>query len=92
MSTSKVTEWAWKVATVVLFPMVLLLGGWVWQTQETLTSLSISTNMQIVALQDENQELKSEVAEAAANGKSIVGIQKDIEYMKASLTRIENKL
>lgn len=81
----QVADWAWKIFTVVLSVIIIPLAGWVW-----------STNVQVSGLRNDLGDLEEKVGviaekveEADANSKAIVGIQKDIQYMNATLGRIE---
>jgi len=83
--TSANTEKMWKVFTVVLGVVIAPLAGWVW-----------NTNVAVAQIQNDLSDaegtisgLEIKVEEAEANSRSIISIEKDIEYMKASLTRIE---
>lgn len=78
-------EKAWKVFTVVLGVIIVPLAGWVW-----------NTNVAVVQIQNDLTDaekvivtLERKVEEAEENSKAIISIEKDIEYMKKSLERIE---
>tara|TARA_R100001463_G_C3423103_1_gene210507 strand:+ start:162 stop:434 length:273 start_codon:yes stop_codon:yes gene_type:complete len=78
-------EWIWKIFTVVLGVVVIPLSGWVW-----------NVNIAVAQLQNDLGDAESNVAtlelkveEAEENSKAIISIEKDIEYMKAALQRIE---
>ena len=84
MSTSNM-ERVWKVFTVVLGVVIVPLAGWVWNTNVAMAHLSndlgdVESNLATI----ENQ-----VEEAEINSRAIISIEKDIEYMKGTLTRIE---
>ena len=79
------TEKAWKIFTVALGAVILPLAGWVW-----------NTNVAVAQIQNDLQDaedtivaLEQKVEEAEENAKAIISIEKDIEYMKATLSRIE---
>ena len=79
------TEKMWKVFTVVLGVVIMPLAGWVWNTNVAMAQLSndlgdVESNLATI----ENQ-----VEEAEINSRAIISIEKDIEYMKGTLTRIE---
>lgn len=83
--TSANTEKMWKVFTVVLGVVIVPLAGWVW-----------NTNVAVAQIQNDLSDaegtivsLEMKVEEAETNSRAIISIEKDIEYMKASLTRIE---
>tara|TARA_R110002020_G_scaffold240411_3_gene453336 strand:+ start:3898 stop:4170 length:273 start_codon:yes stop_codon:yes gene_type:complete len=78
-------EWVWKIFTVVLGVIVVPLSGWVW-----------NVNIAVAQLQNDLGDaesnvitLEKKVEEAEENSKAIISIEKDIEYMKAALQRIE---
>ena len=83
--TKTSVEKIWKVFTVVLGVVVVPLAGWVW-----------NTNVAVAQIQNDLSDaegtivsLEMKVEEAETNSRAIISIEKDIEYMKATLTRIE---
>ena len=75
----------WKVFSLCMSVLVIPLAGWVW-----------STNVKIADLQNDLGDaeevisvLEKKIASSDDNAKNIIGIEKDIEYMKGSLGRIE---
>ncbi len=81
----KLGEWVWKVFTVVLGAVILPLGGWVW-----------SMNVQVSELQNDLGDaekslsvLEKKVEEAETNARALISVEKDIEYMRDTLDRIE---
>jgi len=75
----------WKVFTVVLGTVVLPLFGWVWNTNVSLAQISDD----LIDAEDTIVTLEQKFEEAEDNSRSIISIEKDIEYMKATLNRIE---
>ena len=75
----------WKVFTVVLGVVVMPLAGWVWNTNVALAQLDndLGDAEEVLAA----MEIK--VREADSNSKAIISIEKDIEYMKETLSMIE---
>ena len=71
-------EWMWKIFTVALGALVMPLAGWVWSMNETVIELEAQVN-----------NLEKQVAEAEKNARALIGVEKDIEYMKGTLGRIE---
>ena len=86
MATSKVAEWFWKVFTVVLGVIILPLAGWVWNTNVALAQLQndLGDAEETVAV------IEKKLTEAETNSRAIISIEKDIEYMKLTLDRIED--
>ena len=85
MTTIKYSEWFWKIFTVVLGILIMPLAGWVW-----------NTNVALAQLQNDLGDaegtivvLEQQIEEAERNSRAIISIEKDIEYMRASLERIE---
>ena len=77
-------EWIWKVFTVVLGVFLVPLG-WVWNVNVAVPQLENDlgdAEGTVIALENK-------VEEAEANSRAIISIEKDIEYMKAALQRIE---
>jgi len=78
-------EKVWKVFIVLLGAVIIPLAGWVW-----------NTNVAVAQIQNDLTDaeagivsIEQKVEEADANAKAIISIEKDIEYMKETLTRIE---
>ena len=71
-------ERAWKLFTVVLGALIMPLAGWVW-----------NMNSKVIELEGQVHGLEQQVAEAEQNARALIGVEKDIEYMKSSLSRIE---
>jgi hypothetical protein len=76
----------WKVVQMALGLLVVPLAGWVW-----------NTNVMVAELQNDLGDaeevivtLEKKLAGSDDNSKQIIGIEKDIEYMKNSLGRIES--
>ena len=83
--TKSSIEKMWKIFTVVLGAVIIPLAGWVW-----------NTNVAVAQIQNDLTDaegtivsLEMKVEEAETNSRAIISIEKDIEYMKATLTRIE---
>ena len=71
-------EWMWKIFTVALGVLVMPLAGWVWSMNET-----------VIELEAKVGNLEKQVEEAEKNARALIGVEKDIEYMKGTLGRIE---
>jgi hypothetical protein len=83
MSVSK--DDMWKVLSLVMSVLILPLAGWVW-----------STNINVAELKNDLGDaeavisvLEKKIEGSDTNAKQIIGIEKDIEYMRGSLGRIE---
>ena len=86
MSMSKdAVDKVWKVFTVVLGVVVVPLAGWVWNTNLAIHELSNDLGDAEKVI----ESLENKVKEADGNTKAIISIEKDIEYMKTTLERIE---
>jgi hypothetical protein len=86
MSMSKdAVDKVWKVFTVVLGVVVVPLAGWVWNTNLAVHELSNDLGDAEKVI----ESLENKVKEADGNTKAIISIEKDIEYMKTTLERIE---
>ena len=75
----------WKVFSLIMSALVLPLSGWVW-----------NTNIKVAELQNDLgdaeeviDQLESRITNTDDNSKQIIGMEKDIEYMKETLSRIE---
>ena len=79
------TERMWRVFTIVLGAVVLPLAGWVWNTNIAVAQLDndLGDAEEIISA------LETKIQEADSNSDAIISIEKDIEYMKETLSRIE---
>ena len=78
-------DWYWKIFTVVLGAVILPLSGWVWNTNVALAQLENDLG----DAEDMVVVIEKKLSEADTNSKAIISIEKDIEYMKGTLGRIE---
>jgi cell division protein FtsL len=78
-------ERVWKVFTVVLGVVILPLAGWVWNTNVALAQL----DNDLGDAEETISALESKIQESESNSDAIISIEKDIEYMKETLSRIE---
>jgi len=85
MATTKYADWFWKVFTVALGVLIMPLAGWVWNTNVALAQLENDLG----DAEGTITVLEQKVEEAEQNSRAIISIEKDIEYMKAALQRIE---
>jgi predicted RNase H-like nuclease (RuvC/YqgF family) len=78
----------WKVVQMALAVLVLPLAGWVWNMNVQVSTLEndLGDAERTIA------ELHTKTSEADDNAKQIIGIERDIEYMKQSLSRIETMI
>ena len=70
----------WKVFSLIMSALVLPLAGWVW-----------NTNVKVAELQNDLGDAEKEIAELKDRGfeSRMVGMEKDMEWMKGTLGRIE---
>ena len=75
----------WKVFSLIMSVLVLPLAGWVWNTNVKVAELQndLGDAEEVISV------LEKKIAGSDDNAKNIIGIEKDIEYMKGSLGRIE---
>ncbi len=83
--TKSSVEKVWKVFTVVLGVVIVPLAGWVWNTNVAVAQIQNDLS----DVEGTTISLEMKVEEAETNSRAIISIEKDIEYMKATLTRIE---
>ena len=83
--SGNVSEKIWKVFTVVLGVIIMPLAGWVWNTNVALAQLQNDLG----DAEDTVVMIEKKLSEADTNSKAIISIEKDIEYMKQTLGRIE---
>jgi len=70
----------WKAFSLIMSALVLPLAGWVW-----------NTNVKVAELQNDLGDAEKEIAELKDRGleSRMVGIEKDMEWLKGTLSRIE---
>ena len=75
----------WKVVQMFLGLLVLPLAGWVWDMNVGVAELrnDLGDAEEVIA------DLEKKIESSDDNARNIIGIEKDIEYMKGSLGRIE---
>ena len=78
-------ERVWKVFTVVLGVVIIPLAGWVWNTNVAMAQL----DNDLGDAEETISALESKIQESESNSDAIISIEKDIEYMKETLSRIE---
>ena len=76
----------WKMLSLMMSALIIPLAGWVW-----------NTNIKVAELQNDLgdaeeviESLEKKLLGSDDNSRQIIGIEKDIEYMKGSLGRIEH--
>jgi len=77
---------AWKVIQMGLGILVIPLAGWVWNTNIIVAELQNDLG----DAEEVIESLEKKISGSDDNAKNIIGIEKDIEYMKGSLGRIES--
>ena len=75
----------WKVFSLLMSVLVIPLAGWVWNTNVKVAELQndLGDAEQVISV------LEKKIESSDDNARNIIGIEKDIEYMKGSLGRIE---
>ena len=75
----------WKLLQMCLGLLIIPLAGWVWNTNVKVAELQndLGDAEEVIAV------LEKKIMNSDDNSKQIIGIEKDIEYMKDSLGRIE---
>ena len=76
----------WKAFTVLMSVLIVPLAGWVWSLNTKVTNLQNDLGDVEAAL----AVVELRVSELEAFEKQSIGLEKDIEYMKNSLSRIED--
>jgi hypothetical protein len=76
---------AWKMIQIMMSVTIIPLAGWVWNTNIKVAELQndLGDAEEVIA------ELEQKMSNTTTNAKNIIGIEKDIEYMRGSLGRIE---
>ena len=75
----------WKMVQILMSVTIIPLAGWVWNTNIKVAELQndLGDAEEVIA------DLEKKITSSDDNSKQIIGIEKDIEYMKTSLGRIE---
>ena len=75
----------WKLLQMCLGLLIIPLAGWVWNTNVKVAEIQndLGDAEEVIAV------LEKKIMSSDDNSKQIIGIEKDIEYMKGSLGRIE---
>ena len=76
----------WKMFSLMMSVLVLPLAGWVWNMNVEVAELrnDLGDAEEVIVA------LEKKILGSDDNAKNIIGIEKDIEYMKGSLGRIES--
>ena len=82
-------EEVWKVVQMGLATLVLPLAGWVWNMNVEVAELKNDLGDAEQVIEKLNKEKDQYRVKEQKLTSQIVGIEKDIEYMKGSLSRIE---
>ena len=75
----------WKVFTLVLGVLIMPLAGWVWQTNLNVAE----TKNDLGDLEVKVSNVEKDVEEYEKNTRTLIGVEKDIEHIRGSLSRIE---
>ncbi len=75
----------WKVFTLVLGILIMPLAGWVWQTNLNVAE----TKNDLGDLEVKVSNVEKDVEEYEKNTRTLIGVEKDIEHIRGSLSRIE---
>ena len=75
----------WKMVQIMVSVTIIPLAGWVWNTNIKVAELQndLGDAEEVIAV------LEKKISSSDDNARQIIGIEKDIEYMKGSLGRIE---
>ena len=75
----------WKIVQILMTVTIIPLAGWVWNMNVEVAELrnDLGDAEEVIA------HLEKKLEGSDDNTRQIIGIEKDIEYMKGSLGRIE---
>tara|TARA_Y100000385_G_C12755349_1_gene492782 strand:- start:264 stop:536 length:273 start_codon:yes stop_codon:yes gene_type:complete len=76
----------WKAFSALMGALILPLAAWVWNTNEVVSELQNDLG----DAEETISVLEKKIMGADDNSKQIIGMEKDIEYMMHSLSRIED--
>ena len=81
----KVNVDLWKIFTLVLGMLIMPLAGWIWQT-----NLSVAeVRNDLGDLEGKVSKVEKDIEEYEENVRALIGVEKDIEHIRATLSRIE---
>ena len=75
----------WKVFTLAVGILIMPLAGWVWQTNLNVAE----TKNDLGDLEVKVSNVEKDVEEYEKNTRTLIGVEKDIEHIRGSLSRIE---
>tara|TARA_Y100000034_G_scaffold132441_1_gene195432 strand:+ start:590 stop:853 length:264 start_codon:yes stop_codon:yes gene_type:complete len=75
----------WKIFTLVVGILIMPLAGWVWQTNLDVAEVSNDLG----DLEQKVSNVEKDVEEYEKNARALIGVEKDIEHIRSSLSRIE---
>ena len=75
----------WKVFTLVLGILIMPLAGWVWQTNLNVAEV----RNDLGDLEVNVSKVEKDIEEYEENVRALIGVEKDIEHIRATLSRIE---
>ena len=82
---TKKLDFYWKVFSGIVGILIVPLVGWIWTTNVEVTQIKSD----LADAEEVVVTLEAKIEEAENNSRAIISIEKDIEYMKDSLSRIE---
>jgi CRISPR/Cas system CMR subunit Cmr4 (Cas7 group RAMP superfamily) len=92
MDPKIVAEWLWKGVTVVLFPILVAGGGWIWTTQNEIIRHRTESVSEIDQLKEDVIELKDQMKLNSTLRDDVIEMKVDIKYIKEAQDRIERAL
>jgi cell division protein FtsL len=75
----------WKVFTLVLGILIMPLAGWVWQTNLNVAEV----RNDLGDLEVKVSKVEKDIEEYEENVRTLIGVEKDIEHIRSTLSRIE---
>ena len=82
----KMSDWIWKIFTMILGVVIVPLAGWVWQTNIEVTQL----RNDLGDAEKQTARLEVEVEKHEDSMMTLVGVEKDITHIREILDRIES--
>ena len=75
----------WKVFTLILGILIMPLAGWVWQTNLNVAEV----RNDLGDLEMKVSKVEKDIEKYEENVRTLIGVEKDIEHIRATLSRIE---
>ena len=92
LDKNKLAEWAWKFGTAILFPIMFLLAGWVWNTHTKVVTLEVHLEDVVADVKKNANEIEKLDDELDDKNTEMATALSDISHIKSTVDRIEQRI